>query len=266
MKSILVLATLAASLTATPIFASNPATNPAINDEDSNIETGIGFGTGTIIGGVVAGPVGVVTGAFIGSLIGQNVASQNYTNHLSSSNDALKIQLDENSKKLLILEEDSVTKSHVLNDAHQTIEKLLTNNQELRNHALNFDVQFRTNSIYIEKQYQKYLSGLANALHTTPNIEIEIAGFSDRMGDEDYNMELSNQRAINVKDYLIKQGIKEQRITTLAYGESQPLYLEENLENNFFDRRVTVYLRPNHTSSKENKNLVSNDSLSIATK
>ena len=65
-------------------------------------------------------------------------------------------------------------------------------------------MQFRTNLIDIEKQYQNYLIGLANTLNSMPSIDIEVAGFADRMGDEDYNMQLSNQRAVQVKEFLIR--------------------------------------------------------------
>ena len=176
--------------------------------------------------------------------------------------------MHETSNKLQILEEDNSKKSIVLNDAHRAIEALLTQNLELRNHALNFYVQFRTNSIKIEKQYQQYLSDLANALNTTPNMEIEVSGFADRMGNEDYNMQLSSQRANQVKEYLIEQGIEEDRITTLAHGETQPLHSDENLENNFFDRRVSVFIMPVEISSKNiaKEIAVAEEKLSVAIK
>jgi len=264
MKSILSITALVVSLTSTPLFASTPSTFTG----KTNTKTGIGFGTGSLVGGLVAGPVGIVTGAFIGSLIGQNAASENNAKHLSSSNNELEIRLHEASNKLQVLEEDNSKKSQVLNDAHRAIETLLTQNQELRNHTLNFDVQFRTNSIKIEKQYQQYLSDLANALNTTPNMEIEVAGFADRMGDENYNMQLSSQRAKQVKEYLIKQGIEEERITTLAHGETQPLHPDESLENNFFDRRVTIFIMPVEISSKNiaEEIAAAEEKLSVATK
>lgn len=233
-------------LTISPVFANNSA------DETSKTHTeqGIGFGTGATVGGLIAGPLGIVTGAFIGSLIGQNVANENEVTELSSSKDELKSNLNSSAKQLKTLEEINIQQTAVLNNAHRTIEKLFAQNNELKNYALNFDVQFRTNSIDIEKQYQEYLKDLANSLSTTPNLEIEVSGFADRMGDEDYNMQLSNQRAMQVKEFLIQQGIEANRITTLAHGETQPLHSDENLENNFFDRRVTVFLMPAEISTK----------------
>ncbi len=229
-----------------PSFASEPVEN----DQFGHGEQGIGFGTGSIVGGVIAGPPGIIAGALIGSLIGQNIVDENQKVYLKNTNTELKSKLLKKNSQIQTLKEDSSQKTLVLRDTHLTIERLIQENQQLKNHALNFDVQFRTNSINIEKQYQKYLVDLANALNTTPNVEVEVAGFADRSGDEEYNLELSIQRAKNVKEYLVSQGIEKDRITMLAYGETQPLHPEENLENNFFDRRVSIYLRPIEISTE----------------
>lgn len=237
------------------------------NTDLFHTEKGIGLGVGSVVGGVIAGPIGILTGAMVGSLIGHNIVVENEKQHLIQSKDELNSKLVESSEKLQSLEDTWSRQNIILNDAHLTIEKLLAQNQELKNHALNFDVQFRTNSTNIEKQYQEYLVALANALNETPNIELEVAGFADRMGDEDYNMNLSDKRAQRVKNFLIQQGIEEDRITTLAYGESQPLHPEENLENNFFDRRVSIYIRPFEISSKNiaDEIVATENELAIAT-
>ena len=148
MKLTLSIAALVISLTATPLLASSPISNI----DKSNTEAGIGFGAGSVVGGLVAGPIGIITGAFIGTLIGQNAVSEDNVKQLASSNNFLENKLNETSNKLQSLKDDNSRQSLVLNDTHRTIEILLTQNQELKNHALNFDVQFRTNSIDIEKQ------------------------------------------------------------------------------------------------------------------
>ena len=232
------------------IFPTVYADNTADEAPDSQKEQGIGFGSGAVVGGLVAGPVGIVTGALIGSLVGQNIADENKVTTLTHSNQEVTNQYKITNEKLKTLEEENAQQSIILNNAYHTIEKLFSQNQELKNHALNIDVQFRTNSIDIEKQYRESLKDLAKSLDTTPNLEIEVAGFADRMGDEDFNMHLSNQRAKQVKEFLISQGIEEDRITTLAHGETQPLLSEESLENNFFDRRVSVVIMPKDISTE----------------
>lgn len=251
MKSILHKSILAISL-ALPLSILPPvfANNETDERNTHHVEQSLGFGTGAAVGGLVAGPIGIITGAFIGSLIGQNISNENEIIYLTHSNNENTKKYQITTKKIKTLEETNTRQSLVLNDAHRTIEKLFTQNHELKNHALNFDVQFRTNSIYIEKQYQEYLKSLAHTLLTTPTLEIEVAGFADRMGDEDFNMLLSNQRAKQVKEFFIEQGIEEERITTLAYGETQPLHEDDDLENNFFDRRVSIFIIPKEISTK----------------
>jgi sortase system peptidoglycan-associated protein len=256
--------TLGISILTSPVFGNNDAEE--INR--SQTEQGIGLGSGATIGGLVAGPIGIVTGAFIGSLIGQNVSIEKRSNQLMLSNKVYEKKLDHSEKEIKTLKEQHSQQAITLNDAHLTIEKLFVQNQELKDSTFDFDVQFRTDSSEIEQQYKNHLIDLANYLHASTNIDIEIAGFTDRSGNEKYNLELSNQRAMQVKEFLIENGIEENRIITLAYGETQPLHQEENSENNFFDRRATIFLMPTHASTKNiaHEIVTAEDKVSIASK
>lgn len=55
------------------------------------------------------------------------------------------------------------------------------------------------------------------------NIQVEIHSFTDSIGTDDYNMKLSQNRAINVVNYLINKGIKKNRITAIGYGSKNPV-------------------------------------------
>lgn len=52
---------------------------------------------------------------------------------------------------------------------------------------------------------------------------VTIKGYSDPLGDAAYNVKLSQNRAQAVKDFLINNGIGENRIRTFSYGASQAL-------------------------------------------
>lgn len=67
------------------------------------------------------------------------------------------------------------------------------------------------------------LKKLLEFMKKYPKVEIELSGHTDNVGDPAKNQKLSEQRVIVVKNYLIKEGIKENRIKTVAYGGDRPI-------------------------------------------
>ena len=74
---------------------------------------------------------------------------------------------------------------------------------------------------------------------------LELKGYADRRGDLVYNQALSEQRLLEVRGYLIKQGVAPERITTQAFGAGMPLNDQQDSESDVFDRRVTLTMQPN---------------------
>lgn len=66
------------------------------------------------------------------------------------------------------------------------------------------------------------LDELAQILRDNPNITIEMASHTDRWGEEDYNIDLSQRRAKSVIDYLTEVGIEADRLQYQGYGETRP--------------------------------------------
>ena len=56
-----------------------------------------------------------------------------------------------------------------------------------------------------------------------PDIEIEIRGYTDSIGDWNYNQQLSERRAQAVKQYLVSREIAHYRIKASGYGERDPI-------------------------------------------
>ncbi|KXK28376.1 MAG: outer membrane protein [Bacteroidetes bacterium OLB12] len=69
-------------------------------------------------------------------------------------------------------------------------------------------------------------------------MQVEIAGHTDPIGTEEYNLGLSKRRANAVSNYLIKQGIEAARINTVFFGESRPIDTTQTREGNRKNRRV----------------------------
>ncbi|MCZ7601373.1 MAG: OmpA family protein [Melioribacteraceae bacterium] len=67
------------------------------------------------------------------------------------------------------------------------------------------------------------LNKVAEFLKDNPTVEIELAGHTDDIGSDSYNMELSDKRANSAKAYIVAQGISESRLRAKGYGETRPV-------------------------------------------
>lgn len=78
------------------------------------------------------------------------------------------------------------------------------------------------------------------ALKAWGDVNIEVAGHTDSMGSDAYNMKLSRQRAEAVRNFLISRGVAADRLTAKGYGESQPVADNATEEGRFKNRRVEL--------------------------
>ena len=74
----------------------------------------------------------------------------------------------------------------------------------------------------IREDAEPTLDELAKNLQLNPEISIQLASHTDCRGNDRYNQELSQRRAQAAVDYLIAQGIAEDRLSAVGYGEEQP--------------------------------------------
>ncbi|OGS74342.1 MAG: hypothetical protein A3F91_04665 [Flavobacteria bacterium RIFCSPLOWO2_12_FULL_35_11] len=75
----------------------------------------------------------------------------------------------------------------------------------------------------IRKDAALALDSVVKIMKKYPNMNIEIGAHADARGSDEYNMDLSHKRAKSVMEYLISQGISENRLKSVGYGETQPL-------------------------------------------
>ena len=101
-------------------------------------------------------------------------------------------------------------------------------------------IVFDTNSAKINDsevvKFDKYVVYLKNV--STANIILEA--HTDSVGNEAYNLQLSQRRAQSAKAQLISMGIDAQRITATGYGETKPLVANDSAVNMSKNRRVTA--------------------------
>jgi outer membrane protein OmpA-like peptidoglycan-associated protein len=84
-------------------------------------------------------------------------------------------------------------------------------------------VFFDANSDKLTPVAEAILDNAAAAYQTCGQAQVMIAGHTDRKGDDQYNVGLSQRIAANVRSYLAGRGIPDGVMTTEAFGESRPL-------------------------------------------
>ena len=98
---------------------------------------------------------------------------------------------------------------------------------------------FQSAKYEIEKKYFKELDNLI-VLLKEKDIDIEIAGHTDNIGNDINNQILSEKRALSVKSFLVKNAIDPKRITCVGYGENQPIYDNNTAEGREKNRRIEI--------------------------
>jgi outer membrane protein OmpA-like peptidoglycan-associated protein len=72
------------------------------------------------------------------------------------------------------------------------------------------------------------------------DVNVEVAGHTDSIGTDEYNIGLSLRRANAVRNYLINKSVSADRLTVKGYGESQPVADNATAAGRFQNRRVEL--------------------------
>ena len=109
-------------------------------------------------------------------------------------------------------------------------------------------VYFDFKSSELSQRSQNQLQILADVLNIIQKSSLKIYGHADEIGSQDFNMNLSIERAFSVKNFLISKGIETSKIDVYGKGESQewlPNRLASGTDNPIgrsYNRRVEIYL------------------------
>jgi len=103
-------------------------------------------------------------------------------------------------------------------------------------------VNFSTDSAKLMPESQVILNNAVDTLKAWDDVKvmIEVAGHTDSMGSEAYNLRLSQRRAETVRAYLIEKGIAADRLIAKGYGESSPVADNRTKEGRYKNRRVEL--------------------------
>lgn len=211
-----------------------------INEEDAQRNEEIGFGAGMVIGAIFGGPAGAFITGVAGNFIAKHINAEDEIETLSSA-----YQEEKQSNEIAL-----VAYQKKITDAEQTYQRQLLSLERnyqttslLQAQNLLMSLQFSTGSSEIKDHYQEQLTALVSIVQQSPELTIDLSGYTDKQGSDELNQALSLARINAVKNALIDQGVAEDRINLFAFGEQQSVVASNDKEISFYDRRVVIKLK-----------------------
>ena len=104
------------------------------------------------------------------------------------------------------------------------------------------NITFNTNEYSIKSNFYDVLNSVAQVLYKYKDTELDIIGYTDSQGSEDYNIRLSDNRAKSVKYYLTSQDVNPARLKAFGEGESRPIANNNTENGRQKNRRVELYI------------------------
>lgn len=207
---------------------------PMRNRETGALTGGaLGAGLGAIVGHETGNTgAGVAIGAGIGALSGALVGNSydNQEDRLDQQQSRIQNQDREIAENRRMIDE---LKSRGL-DAYGSKRGVIVNLP---------DVLFEFNSAKVTSEAVSAVKDIYQVVKDYPERRISVEGHTDSIGTIAYNKTLSENRAASVTDELVAQGISRRRITSVGYGESDPIASNRSEEGRSRNRRVEVVIK-----------------------
>jgi outer membrane protein OmpA-like peptidoglycan-associated protein len=119
------------------------------------------------------------------------------------------------------------------------------------------NVQFKTNDTELLEGSYKDIDALIEYLKKNNQMESEIIGHTDNVGDPNFNIDLSQKRAEKIRDYMISKGISAEKIKAIGKGDTEPKTSNDSPEGRMMNRRVEVKLKKKQVVKTEKKQIKS---------
>ena len=104
------------------------------------------------------------------------------------------------------------------------------------------DVLFDTAKFSLRPLAREKLAKLAGIVSGHPGLRLDVEGYTDSVGGDDYNQKLSEQRGSSVRDFLVLQGMPVTSVSSKGFGKSDPVASNETVQGRQQNRRVELVI------------------------
>ncbi len=102
------------------------------------------------------------------------------------------------------------------------------------------DVLFDTGKYTLKTNTQISLAKVAGILQSYPGLKLQVEGYTDSVGSDEFNQKLSENRADAVRDFLVGQGVQQTNIAATGYGKNNPVADNGTTQGRAQNRRVQL--------------------------
>ena len=123
----------------------------------------------------------------------------------------------------------------------QQLNSVLATSESARGLIVNMsDVLFDTGKYTLKPATQISLAKVAGILQAYPGLKVQVEGYTDSVGSDDFNQILSENRASTVKGFLTSQGVSHDNITSQGFGKADPVADNTTASGRAQNRRVNM--------------------------
>jgi len=123
----------------------------------------------------------------------------------------------------------------------QQLSQVLQTTETARGLIVNMsDVLFDFNKFTLKPEAREKLAKVSGILLAYPGLKVQVEGYTDSIGSDEYNQKLSEERADGVRDYLVQQSVADANVTAQGYGKTHPVADNSTNDGRAQNRRVEL--------------------------
>ena len=102
------------------------------------------------------------------------------------------------------------------------------------------DVLFDFNKYTLKPEARERLARVSGIVLAYPDLKLQVEGYTDSIGSDEYNQNLSEKRAESVRDYLVSSGVSINNVAAVGLGKSDPVADNGTAAGRKLNRRVEM--------------------------
>jgi outer membrane protein OmpA-like peptidoglycan-associated protein len=123
----------------------------------------------------------------------------------------------------------------------EQLNQVLQTSESARGLIVNMsDVLFDFNKYTLKPGAREKLAKVSGILLAYPNLKLQVEGYTDNIGSDEYNQKLSEERAAEVRKYLVSQSVSNANVSAVGYGKSDPIADNSTSAGRSENRRVQL--------------------------